>query len=1821
MDPRQLDALAQRLAQNPQDSEALNAAYQHGQTDPRGYAVFLEKVAAASTDPLYAAHWFSEAANVWTTSLNDAHRAARVLMSAVEKDPTNENASERLTQLYREKGDTKGIAGLLERRVKAISQLSGSRPELRADVARVAAELGRVFLEELRQNDKALSAFRTAAEFNKDDVYSIYQVRELLKTASKWADAIPYFEAEQRLIQGDSERQLALYQDEAEVCRKAGNVDAAVRALRAARDVDAGDPGLKQQLATVVLEQLQAKKAVSPQDRAEATQLFVELAETYPGEHGFSYSACALDCDAANDRAAQLVMYYAEQLGRDLSAASHAAAYLRANPSGVVASTARELVSRAVEAGDDSLLDALAPAADADPEERVRALCDMAKGFSRKAKKREAAEKYQEVVAIAPSNEEAVEFLEAHLKQARKYADLKGLLLNAAKDETAPHERRLAWLDEVAALCEGQLRDVDGSIEARRQRVMLDPSDEPAADQLGHVLEKAAKWADLAELLERRAEATSDIEQQLKHLRSAANVHSERRKDAGAAAEVWSRIAALTPDDESAVQTAVKLFEAASRPERAAQVIEKALGSLDDDEARGALGAKLGELRAASGDLRGAGEAYSEAATAAQGAVHWESAERCFKQAEAWEQAATAASERAQLGKDGADQARWFATEAEHLERLGDDGGVRARLEQAAELDPTNEEWATRLEAQYTKSSLNEELAQFLIRRAEALKDKEQRRALRMRAALMQRDVLSDLEGMRATLNELLVDGADPSALSILSDDAEARKDFAAAAEYLEQLGAVAPASERASLLMREARVLAEGLGDLGAAIARYEQIVTKLDPKHREALSALATLQERTGDEKASADTLRTLIGLSSGAEKLAAAQKLSELCEGPLDDLAGALTALEIVHELDSEDFEAIGRLSDISERLEKWESFAKYLRLLVEVEGDDEEVSRMTLRLAEVLEKELEKPDDALKTLADVAANGDEPCREEYVRLGDELERKADVAEKLVAWYAESQAGPARHQAYRGAFDRFAETGKRTRALEVALELVRTKGADPSLAERMEALATAEKNLNALGAAHDLLVRDMSGPPRADEMVRQAEVLFSLGVSSEEALERGEQALTSVGPADVEPLLARLAKLAKDGDAVVGVYERQVTRCKSPLDRLRALARAAEVASEKKLDARARQFFDIALSGGAQEEHIELVVDVARASGKELLRTLAEALAGGGQGARDGGKTRAIMLGHAAELASGDLGETELAFKWLREALVAHVDDARLDQLSELSEKVGTPARAATVIGEALEEVFDGPLVRQLLVRRATIRRDVLADKRGAAEDLKKLHDLSPSDTGVIEQLGALYTELADYRGMVQLYEDQILRGKDTSARAELARKVAMLWENELDEPREAADAWRRVLRMKANDEEAKEGLARAKGAMLARQDGGSSPVAAPAKPAAAKAEATKAEPAKSESGSNEEKAPDAVEAKAAGAAPETKARATQETAPETVDIEERTVETKIDAKALDAKAAEEAEDEPVDAPALTKDVEPEPSDVKAVAAGAKAEEKPATLAAPDASSVSDDDIDDSLEDVGESAVESAAVESSDIGELAAAPAAASAASAQNDDDADASDGDNVDVDEDEIFESAGVDEDELIDGADEAAAEPAPAATAAPAAATEPEAPAVAAAPEAPAVAAPAAAPPRTSAPPPPLPRGSVPPPLSSGSLPPPSRTSVPPPLPPARPSVAPPSKASLPPPMPPPPVAAGVKPLPPPPAPPSTGPASAAPTSGPVSVAGKAPPPPPPPSSAVRPLPPPPGAGATGTSKAPPPPPPNASRKAPPPPPPPVAKKG
>jgi tetratricopeptide (TPR) repeat protein len=1449
MDPHEMETLIQRLVANPHDEQALAYAHHAGAQDPRSYAALLEKVGALTVDPSYAAHWLSEAANVWSTTIGDAHHAARTLMSAIEKDPTHRVAAERLAQLYRDKGDQKALVALLEKLVKLLGAAAQDAPEVRAQLATLHEELGRLWSEPpLTRPERALENWRRLIELDPRNVYAIYAARELLKAQQQFVEAIGLFTMEHALVD-DPERKTALFRDEADVRLRAGDGPGSTQVLRNASTYSPDDLGLRQEVALSIIGRIDAGELVAPAERSEAAQILVALAEQYDGEHGFSYSTTALLALPGDDRAMQLADYYGKQLGRTAELGPRYEAYLKANPNGFMAADARASVPerRATplppppprQASVPGVAQPAAPAAAREeaavaafdpgsepaepPPVDVERLLKEAQTESQKGRKPQALAKYREVLAADPASSDALAWVEEHLRQKRMYADLRDVLLAAARVSTSSVDTRKAQLRDAAGICESQLRDIENAVLAWKQVCQLDRGDEQARDQLRRLLEKGGRWDDLATLLEQDAMSVPDVEQKIALEKKLAQLHETKRKDLAAAAEAWSRIAGLSPDDESPIQTAVKLYEKADKLDLAAEAIAENISAITDGPARSGLLQKLGELRTKLGDLGGAGEVYAEAAQALGQPKAWELAEKAFVAAERYEDAANAVEQRAELA-DGKAQAGLFALAADLLVKAGDPAAAVAKLERAAELDPTSDTYSTALEEQYLAQARESDLITHLLARADKLGDKARRTAARSRAAGLQRQ-LGDTEGARESLLLLLSDGDDADALRLLVDDAAERGDHQECADLLRRLGAlVREPAEKLALLLREAELVASGLDDIDGAIERYEAVLRTLDPRSRTALRAIADLEEGRDNAKAAAHALERELILTEGEDRTEIAQRLAQLYEGSLDEPAGAIRALEVVHAADPEDFDAIARLEKLCSRVEDWPRVATLTAMLIEVEGDDDEASVMARRLAELQEEKLGKGDEALATLERLADQGDEPCREAYVALGDKLGWKGIVATKLVTWN-ESTSGPARNEALQGAFERFVEIGRDEDACRTAMELARSRGASVELARQLEQIGVKLVNVEALSVAHDLLAKDLSGEERAAELVRQAEVLGSIGVDPLEAMQHGESALTSVGPAEAEALLARLASLTQAPGHVIDLYERQIGRCRAPVDRLAALARAAQVAAERGAHDRARSFFELALGGGVQEDTIAALEAAAQAGdalggGTALRLILAEALAAGGQGSRDGGRTRSALLRRAATIAQRDLGDLERAFGWLGDAIVTHVDEASLEALVALGHAADGMKRVEATLGRALEEVFDGPLVRKLLATRAKLRREVLGDAKGASVDLKKLHDLSPSDHDVMAELSSLLLELGDHRGMIQLYEDQILRGREPAVRAELARKVARIWEEDLGDARESADAWRRVLRMKAGDPEATAGLERAKIGKLKR-----------------------------------------------------------------------------------------------------------------------------------------------------------------------------------------------------------------------------------------------------------------------------------------------------------------------------------------------------------------------------------------------------------------
>ncbi|HEX3345818.1 MAG TPA: hypothetical protein VHS09_14640, partial [Polyangiaceae bacterium] len=986
MDPTEIDALVQRLVANPHDEEALSYAHQAGAADPKSYALLLERVGAETRDPAYASHWLSEAANVWSTTLGDAHRAARVLMQAIDRDPTQRTASDRLAQLYRDKGDVKALVALLERRAKALAPLAPQSAEIRGELAAMHEELGRLWSDSLQQPKKALENFRRSIDLEPASAYAIYGAREIYKSLGQWDDAIQMYEAELS-VERDPQRQLALLRDEAATRKAANDLAGASRALGRARQVDEHDAGLQQEFASLIVERLSAGEDVPAQERTIGAELLVGLAETYDGEHGFAYSGGALDIQPGHDRALQLYAHYAQSLEKQEDLAARYLAYVDANPNGAMAADARWLLAASYEGaqqldhaiqvleplrglGDEQATAKLrelytqagqqmpsVPPPPAPPQpapqgrgrgqqapgqahagaptpgggggrerapiaaDKLQGVLDAAQMLANKGKRPEAYQKYREVLESDPAHPEALSWVEDYLRTKRDYGALRDVLLAAVRAPGESVEARKERLREVAGLCEGNLRDTDGAINAWKQLLTIDRGDDGARQSLTRMLEKTQRWDDLANLLEQEATAEGDIEKKIALEKKLATMQEQKRRDFAAAAEAWGRIANLTPEDDRAVATASKMFEKAGAIDRAAQVIAENATAINDVLARGSLLERLGELREQLNDPGGSGEAYADAAEAQKNAKLWEAAERCFVAAERWDRAGQAAVQRAHMAGDAKQQAQSFARAADYFGRANDDANVVVNLERATDLDPTSDEFAHLLTDRYTSAQKWTELVELLVRRGDRLTDRAARVAMRRQAANLYAGQLADKETAREMWLKVLEDGDDKEALERLIDDAVEREDHTEATTLLRRLGNTAvDRAERARIALREAELLAEGVGDVDTAIACYERILADLDATCRPALQAIADLQEARDNPAAAADALeRELKLVADGTERGQIAGRLARLYE-QLGDSKNAIRSLEIVRKADLEDFDALTRLCDLCEKTEQ-------------------------------------------------------------------------------------------------------------------------------------------------------------------------------------------------------------------------------------------------------------------------------------------------------------------------------------------------------------------------------------------------------------------------------------------------------------------------------------------------------------------------------------------------------------------------------------------------------------------------------------------------------------------------------------------------------------------------------------------------------------------------------------------------------------------------------------------------------------------------------------------------------------------------------------
>jgi len=436
---------------------------------------------------------------------------------------------------------------------------------------------------------------------------------------------------------------------------------------------------------------------------------------------------------------------------------------------------------------------------------------------------------WRRLLAVAPSDPEALEALDRILSRERRVEELLPVLESLAAARRPEPARRLEVLLRRAVLLEGA-EDPRAAVESYSEILEEYPRDAAALAGLARVLNRPGARDAAAQLLERIHRASGDAAALLEVLEMRLE-HGKAQERAGLLSEIASLRERLHQPEGA--------FEA-----KATQYRELPSGAGEEPAVR----VELDRLATPAGAFAGLAAALEQALGTGL-------------------PAGPATEVRRRLA-------------ALYAEKLSDPGRAALHLEELARENPRAEVLSA-LARLYRRTESWRELARVLFRQAARAEDPQERRDLLTEAASVFEERLSDREGaMEAYRQILAVDAEDPTALHRLGSLLGIAERWDAVAEVLVR-EADAVAAEGAEIRYRLGRVRQQRLGDAAGAIEAYRSVLERV-PRHPATLAALDEMARGSGAPAAEAGRILEPIYEHEGEHR-----RLVEALEARLPDL----------------------------------------------------------------------------------------------------------------------------------------------------------------------------------------------------------------------------------------------------------------------------------------------------------------------------------------------------------------------------------------------------------------------------------------------------------------------------------------------------------------------------------------------------------------------------------------------------------------------------------------------------------------------------------------------------------------------------------------------------------------------------------------------------------------------------------------------------------------------------------------------------------------------------------------------------------------------
>ncbi|MGE0712076.1 MAG: tetratricopeptide repeat protein [Planctomycetota bacterium] len=452
------------------------------------------------------------------------------------------------------------------------------------------------------------------------------------------------------------------------------------------------------------------------------------------------------------------------------------------------------------------------------------------------------------------------------------------------------------------------------------------------------------------------------------------------------------------------------------------------------------------------------------------------------------------------------------------LRALDDRQGARESFEAALGLEPREPRALRGRAATFDPRDEAAPLVAALRAELEATPRAERRVALAKRIAALQQDQLDDSQGAVQTLEEVLrLRPQDAEAWKRLRAAHVQRRDWDAMAKSYEREARVRREVREQEELFRSAAMIAEHhLKDDLRAAELYREVLDRGDPECL-AVRVLPKLLRRAGEERALEEVLARICEVVPRTDEAAAA--LREL--GQRAEARGEQTAAighyeaSLLHVPSS--LEALDRLAALHEARREWERLVRVLRRKRELAREADGFA-LTLRLAEVQEKELHDPAGAIEELGaadEVAVKLASPERGRLLdwlaRLARQLERFELLASVLERQARASADEPTAAQLWiqRGELERDRLHDRRA-AIQSYQEAFARQPSAAALEPQVALLAEEELWEDLVRVLSELAERAPSAEQRADARAQQARVLDEHLRRADDAIAVFEQAL---------------------------------------------------------------------------------------------------------------------------------------------------------------------------------------------------------------------------------------------------------------------------------------------------------------------------------------------------------------------------------------------------------------------------------------------------------------------------------------------------------------------------------------------------------------------------------------------------------------------------------------------------------------------------------------------------------------------------------------